>query len=468
VKKIGIVLIVSLLLIFASVAIYLNSLTQDSFIYPGISVNGVDISGLSVEQAKIVLQERLKLGKISFVHDEKKWDYNLSELGFEYDYDRTVSEAFSIGRDASLFRNWLTIFKLNQNNQINLELSRINKYKKMDEIYAQIKTEVDREAVDAKISVNDIILITPEQDGYEVDIKKLKNIAENEIDKNKDDIVVEIPVDITHANIKREQLSSINGVIGEFTTSFDARVAGRTTNISLASSKVDSVLLMPGQEFSFNNATGKITLAAGYKNAPVIVKGELQEGVGGGVCQVSTTLYNSVLYAGLEVLQRRAHSIPSSYVSIGRDAAVAYGALDFVFRNPHDYPIYMKAFVGGNKVTARIYGDTTKHNNKSLSSQVVERIPRQIKYINDPTLPLGKEVIDDPGRDGIKSITYETINGNTKVVSRDHYPAKTKIIKVGTGPEEVKTEFVEENEINNFVEDYNQNNTIIDSIFGGR
>lgn len=102
-------------------------------------------------------------------------------------------------------------------------------------------------------------------------------------------------------------------------------------------------------------------MAAGYKNAPVIVKGELQEGVGGGVCQVSTTLYNSVLYAGLDVVQRRAHSIPSSYVSIGRDAAVAYGSLDFVFRNSHDYPVYIKAFVSGNKVTARIYGDTTKH-----------------------------------------------------------------------------------------------------------
>ena len=185
-------------------------------------------------------------------------------------------------------------------------------------------------------------------------IQKLKNLLITELKDKNEDIIIEVPVKVTQASVKREQLSSINGIIGEFTTTFNAKVAGRSTNIRLASSKVDSVLLMPGQEFSFNNATGKITLAAGYKNAPVIVKGELQEGVGGGVCQVSTTLYNSVLYAGLDVVQRRAHSIPSSYVSIGRDAAVAYGSYDFKFRNNSGHDIKITCSTDGKNVTTTL------------------------------------------------------------------------------------------------------------------
>ncbi len=474
-KKVGIILAVSFMLIAISATLYLNSLTQDNFIYPGISVDGVDISGFTVEQARAVLQERVKLSNVSFICNEKKWEYNLGDLGFEYDYDKSIQEAFAIGRSGNVLEDWITIFRLNHNNNIDLKLSRNDNYESFGEIFSTIRSEVDSQAMDASVSIVDSehgggIFITPEKDGYEVDIESLKNILLKELADKKEDVIIKVPVKVTHANVKKEQLSSINGIIGEFTTTFNANVAGRSSNIKLASSKVDSVLVMPGQEFSFNNATGAISIAAGYKNAPVIVKGELQEGIGGGVCQVSTTLYNSVLYAGLDVLQRRSHSIPSTYVAIGRDAAVSYGALDLVFKNPHDYPVYIKAFVTGNKVTARVYGDTTKHINKTLSSEVVERIPRQVKYVNDPSLPLGKEVVDDPGRDGVKSVTYESINGQTNVVSRDHYPARAKVVRVGTGPAEVEpsTTDLTADDVNNSVVTQTQEDISIESIIGGR
>ena len=465
-KKVIAILVSSILLIAVSAAIYLNSLTQDEFIYPSVSIEGIDISGYSIEEAKTILEERLNLGKIAFKFEDKSWDYSLKDLGFSYDYDKSIKEAYDIGREDSLINNWITIFKLNHSNSVDLKSYRTNNYQELDTIYNQIKAEIDRPAIDATLSISDSISITPDQVGAEVDIEKLKLLAKNMIEENHKEINIEVPVNITQASIKKAQLSEINGVIGEFTTSFNAKVAGRSANIKLASSKVDALLLMPGQELSFNNATGKISLSTGYKNAPVIVKGELQEGVGGGVCQVSTTLYNSVLYAGLEVLQRRSHSIPSGYVSIGRDAAVSYGSLDFVFKNSHDYPVYITEWVSGNTVTAKIYGNTTKHKNKTLSSEVVERIPRQVKYINDPTLPLGKEVIDDPGRDGIKSVTYETVDGVTKVVSRDHYPVRTKIVKVGTGPAEVpvNSNTLNPNDLN--VQDINDQ--VTDLIFGGR
>ena len=329
-KKVIAILVSSILLIAVSAAIYLNSLTQDEFIYPSVSIEGIDISGYSIEEAKTILEERLNLGKIAFKFEDKSWDYSLKDLGFSYDYDKSIKEAYDIGRENNLINNWITIFKLNHSDSVDLKSYRTNNYQELDTIYNQIKAEIDRPAIDATLSISDSISITPDQVGAEVDIEKLKLLAKNMIEENHKEINIEVPVNITQASIKKAQLSEINGVIGEFTTSFNAKVAGRSANIKLASSKVDALLLMPGQELSFNNATGKISLSTGYKNAPVIVKGELQEGVGGGVCQVSTTLYNSVLYAGLEVLQRRSHSIPSGYVSIGRDAAVSYGSLDFV------------------------------------------------------------------------------------------------------------------------------------------
>ena len=123
-KKVGIILVISFILIATSAAMYLNSLTQDNFIYPGISINGVDVSGLTVTQAKEVLQDRIKVGKVSFTHNEKKWNYDLKELGFEYDYDSSIDEAFKIGRSDNILENWITVLKLNNNKQINLELDR--------------------------------------------------------------------------------------------------------------------------------------------------------------------------------------------------------------------------------------------------------------------------------------------------------------------------------------------------------
>lgn len=169
----------------------------------------------------------------------------MKELGFEYDYDSSIDEAFKIGRSDNILENWITVLKLNNNKQINLELSRTDKYENFDEIFSKIKSEVDRQAVDADISINTAISITPEQDGYEVDIDKLKNLLITELKDKNEDIIIEVPVKVTQASVKREQLSSINGIIGEFTTTFNAKVAGRSTNIRLASSKVDSVLLMP-------------------------------------------------------------------------------------------------------------------------------------------------------------------------------------------------------------------------------
>jgi len=163
-----------------------------------------------------------------------------------------------------------------------------------------------------------------------------------------------------------DEMKKINFVLSEFSTRFDSDVRGRSTNTSLAASSIDGIILMPGEEFSFNRTLGPITTARGYQNAPVIVSGEFVEGIGGGICQVSTTLFNSVLRAGLQITDRRPHSLPVAYVPRGTDAMVSSSS-DFKFKNNFNNPIYIQAYVQNSRIHFKIYGSQNDSKNVDIS-----------------------------------------------------------------------------------------------------
>ena len=248
-------------------------------------------------------------------------------------------------------------------------------------------------------------------------------------------MTVKVPIESVTPEITSDELSRIDGIIGTYRTNFSPNIEGRNENIRLAAQYMNNYLLMPGEVFSYNKVTRLKTVSNGYKNATVIVNGEIEEGLGGGVCQVSSTLYNSVLYSGLEIVQRRPHSIPSSYVNYGRDAVVSDNAIDFKFKNNYDFPVYLKTYVGSSSVTVTIYGNTGSVPEIDIISNVVSVKPRAVKYIDDPDLEKGKEVVKTKGRDEIRSETYVVINGVKKLVSKDRYPSQTKVIMRGTKEE---------------------------------
>lgn len=175
-----------------------------------------------------------------------------------------------------------------------------------------------------------------------------------------------------------EDMQKINYILSEFSTQFDSRVKGRSENISIAADAIDGTILMPGQEFSFNRTLGPVTISNGYKYAPVIVDGEFVEGVGGGVCQVSTTLFNTALRSGLGITARRNHSLPVAYVPRGTDAAVAT-YLDMKFKNTLNNPIYIQAFVQDSKIVFRVYG--SKDDEKQIKLAVTKTGERSYKLV---------------------------------------------------------------------------------------
>lgn len=237
--------------------------------------------------------------------------------------------------------------------------------------------------------------------------------------------------------LSKSLLSRINGIIGEYSTSFLGSSPNRIENIRLSAESINGTILLPGQIMSFNEVTGPIREEFGYKDATVIVGGQYTSGVGGGVCQTSTTLYNALILAGVTILERSPHSIPPRYVDLGRDAAVAENLLDLKFRNDFDYPIYIATEAKNNRIFVYIYGDISHRGyTVKIESEVIETIKPGEEHIVDEKLKAGEKVLVQEGRNGYKVRTYRYIikDGiivDKEIISTDYYKEKNYIYKIG-------------------------------------
>ena len=232
----------------------------------------------------------------------------------------------------------------------------------------------------------------------------------------------EVPAEVTKTALKQTTEE-----IARFTTSFAASEQNRRHNLTLAATAIAGTVLLPDETFSFNDTVGERTGERGFKEAGVVVNGEFQKGVGGGVCQVSTTLYNAVLLAGLKVETAAAHSIPVSYVPLSRDCTVS-SAIDFRFKNDTAHPLYVAAEVKGGGLTFVLYGER-RGSPCRLESEVTRRIPFRRVYED------GSEVTDDsalllsPGREGVKSRLYLVRDGKRTLIRENTYAPKNAVYK---------------------------------------
>jgi vancomycin resistance protein YoaR len=224
--------------------------------------------------------------------------------------------------------------------------------------------------------------------------------------------------------------------VSTFTTTFSAADAPRVHNIGLIAASVNGSLVMPGEVFSMNGATGQRTAAKGYRTAHVIVNGELVDGLGGGVCQAGTTMFNTVLLAGLPVLERRNHSLHISHYPMGRDATLNWPGTDLKFRNDSPYGIYITSRWTTSSLTFTLYS-TSRHLKVSLSTSGTSNFRSPpTKFVDDPKLPKGTEVVEEPGSSGFDVTVFRTVTSDGKVVRRDqfvsNYSPWTRIVRRGT------------------------------------
>lgn len=280
----------------------------------------------------------------------------------------------------------------------------------------KIHAEIYKEAKDAYYTKNPFT-IYPHIEGVDFNIsmdeaKALVNNNENQIT---------IPLKTSMPNITTNQIGTeaFPDLLATYSTTFSTKNGNRTTNIRLSSNKINGVVLMPGEEFSYNKVVGKRTAAAGYKTAAVYVGGKVENGIGGGICQVSSTLYNTALRANLEIVKRSNHRFATGYVPLSTDATVSWGGPEFIFKNSRKYPIKIVSTVTGGKVKVDIYG--CKENVEYevvIQSQTLQTIPMKTEVRINPSLPAGTTKTVQKGHGGYKSRAYRILKLNGSVVSK--------------------------------------------------
>lgn len=340
--------------------IYTNVIAKNIFI------EGIDVSNLTKEEAINYVNENVILGELQLNYNGETNVISPDEIDLKYNTSEVVDEAYHYTKTDSYFENVKRFFDLNKNSK-NLEIKSLYNENKLSEKIQNISDLINVDMKNAKVYISDSgnISVSSATIGKELDIASTKESIYDAI-KNKDYKSIDLKVNIKEPKISTEAVKSVNTLLAEFSTKFSTKDSNRVTNVVLSAKATSDVLLMPGEEFSYNNLTGKRTTSNGYKDAPVIINGKLEQDVGGGVCQVSSTLFNSVLYSGLDVTSRRNHSLKSSYVSIGRDAMVSDGGSDFRFKNPYSHPVYIKNTVSNGVITSKIYGNTSDKKNISI------------------------------------------------------------------------------------------------------
>ena len=261
-----------------------------------------------------------------------------------------------------------------------------------------------------------------------------------------------IPLKITKPEITTDKLGSkaFPDLLSTFSTKYDASNTARSKNLALAAAKINGTVVMPGEIFSYNKVVGERTIAAGYQEAKIYENGKVVDGLGGGICQISSTLYNTVVYANLDIVSRRNHQFLTSYVGAGKDATVVYGSTDFKFRNTRTYPIKLVCSVKNGIAKIDMYGIKEEKEYKvEIKTTVTSTIPYTTSYTEDASMEAGKEVVKQKGMNGCKSETYKVLSLNGKVVSRtllskDTYNPMQRLVIKGTKSAATKPPVVEE------------------------
>lgn len=256
-----------------------------------------------------------------------------------------------------------------------------------------------------------------QQDGISlaISIEEAKKILEEDKEE------YEIPLTITKAEIEVTDLGedAFPNLLGTCTTNYDASNINRNNNLVLASEKLNGTIVNPGETFSYNQTIGQRTISAGFKEAKAYANGKVVLDVGGGICQLSSTLYNSVLLTNLEVVERRSHYFQTSYLPAGRDATVSWGSVDFKFKNNRKYPIKIVAVAKDGVVKVDIYGIKQDDDyDVIIESEETGVIPMETIYEQDSTLEKGQQIVTQKGADGCTSETYKTLSRNGIVVSK--------------------------------------------------
>ncbi|WP_182914440.1 VanW family protein [Paenibacillus sp. 1011MAR3C5] len=300
-----------------------------------------------------------------------------------------------------------------------------------------------------EITKMDEVIFTPHTDAYRLDLPSLVNEADQwvlleelevgeEVTGHRSTLVAELPISTIHPDITLEKLKEegIDRLIMSFTTDFSSSAEGRSHNVSVTAKTLDDWYLKPDEVFAYSELIAKAEKEHTYREAPVILNGKFVPGIGGGICQVSSTLYQAILRAGLDIEERRNHSLPVAYLPLGHDATYATDAIDFKFRNTTGKGLLIRTSVENKKLTIKLFGTMPSNESYEIESVTLETVSPKTQQSVNPALPVGKTVVVEKGKPGYIVETYRTHLRDGKAVSRervskDTYRAQPTLIETG-------------------------------------
>lgn len=484
---------------------------NDTKILSGISILGIDVSNLTVDEAKKRVNDAInekftnESDNIILKREKVETSVNANTFNAKFDVDTAVAEAYNIGKGGNIITNnyailWTNIFKKNIEPELHYDAefmkTTINdiQSKMPDSIveysyyiegknlivvkgkagYAiksqELEEKIKEQLENVHTPYKEIEIPVEYKEPSTIDLEKIRNEIYKEpkdayVEKNPTKVHVEengidfgismeeaqkliqgdkkeyeIPLKITAPKKKLSDLGeeAFPDQLATFSTIYDASARNRAANIELATKKINGTVIMPGETFSYNKVVGSRTIEAGWKEGTAYIGGKVVPSVGGGVCQVSSTLYNTALLANLEITERTNHTFTVDYVSASRDATVYYGSLDFCFKNSRSYPIKIVASAKNGVCKISLKGIKEKVEYEVIiQSKVTSYINNTTTYKQDPTLEEGKEVVEQIGFNGCRSEGYKILKLNGKVVSqtllsKDTYSPQERIVRRGT------------------------------------
>ena len=412
----------------------------------GVFVETIELSGMTQAQAKAAVDGYVsRLGQTTVTlkaMNDNSVTVTAADMGLSWDNSNVVSEAVGLGKAGNIVQRYKALKDLeHQNHVYPLEISYDDSA--IRRVIEEKCLQYNVEPVDGSLKRDSSgFVITPGQTGVSIDVGASVDLVKDALMAagRGEAVSVELAAKTTEPRGTEEQLSAVKDVLGSFTTSFSSSGANRSGNVKNGASKINGTLLYPGEEFSTYRAVSPFTEENGYYLAGSYNAGLVVESLGGGICQVSTTLYNAVLKAELEVTQRSNHSMIVGYVDPSQDAAISGQEKDFKFINNTDYPIYIEGYTTGDKhISFIIYGHETRPSNRKVSfvSNVLSKTePEGEKVVADPSQRAGYVSVQSPHTgykaELLKVVTVDGVEESRTRVNSSTYNAVPRTASVGT------------------------------------
>lgn len=450
-KNTLIVAAVTIALIIVGIIGYVFSINKkvaawENKIYPEINVYGINVGGLNRNQAIALLEEKLPnviMDKnLKVVVGDKSLELKYDTLNPSYNFEEIADNALGYGKDKNLFAK-NSLVKGKKSIEIGAEITYDEEA--LIAFEDMVLKEVGIEPKNASMNISSGgISVIPEVLGKTIDKDELHNKLIESINGNTShDVELTFDLKEQEAKIKAEDLKEITGEISDYSSNYINTGDGRVKNMQIAADIINGTIVMPGEEFSYNDLIGDTTPDKGYEKANTYVGNKVVPDYGGGICQVSTTLYRAVMRANIRSTERMNHSLTVSYSEPGLDATVANGAIDYKFVNTYDFPIYIQGYASDGVVDFAIYGNVEAMGNKTyeLVNEINEKYSPEVKYEEDSSMEAGTEKVVSNGMQGYKAssyqVTYENgVEVNREFIATDIYMTTNTVVKKGTKKKE--------------------------------